>query len=307
MALNTTKQHFPQYNVRKNIPPPDNVNIFLTYLRTSNGRKGRQTYLQAVNLTLYRQTVMVYCRYFRVALYIIRSELSELSANVNTMKGRSVSSTRWLARQLNDPYVKRAASEGYRSRAVYKLLEINEKYRLLSPGKRVVDLGCAPGSWSQLAASLVRSTDKDPLVFGVDCLASDPIPGVVLFLGDAMDSATWQDLFGIIGQNSVDVVLSDMGSPATGHGRLDHLRSMRLCEAAASFSYQALRTGGCLLSKMIVGDTESDFCRDLRSHFSRVLRVKPKASRAKSSEMYILATGFRTDADKVTKVQVQDQ
>jgi 23S rRNA (uridine2552-2'-O)-methyltransferase len=215
-----------------------------------------------------------------------------LTQRVKTAKKRTVSSQKWLARQLNDPYVARAKADGYRSRAAYKLLEIDEKYRLLKPGQRVIDLGAAPGGWSQIAAREVGSTQGQGRVVGIDLLAIDPMTGVDFIQLDFLDPAAPDRLIEMLG-GPADVVMSDMAANATGHRKTDHLRIMGLAEAAAEFARAVLAPGGVYLAKVLQGGTEGMLLADLKRDFATVRHVKPAASRADSSELYVLATGFR--------------
>lgn len=221
-----------------------------------------------------------------------------LKVRVRTARKRSLSSTRWLERQLNDPYVAAAKREGYRSRAAFKLIEIADKYGLLKPGQTVVDLGAAPGGWSQVAAERVRSVDGDGLVVGIDISAMEPVPGVTLLHMDFMDDAAPAALIGALGGRRADAVLSDMAAPATGHRRTDHLRIMGLCEAALDFACQILAPGGAFLCKVLQGGTANELLALMKRDFATVRHVKPKASRADSAELYVLATGFRGGKDE---------
>ncbi len=215
-----------------------------------------------------------------------------LKVRVKTAARRTASSTRWLERQLNDPYVARARREGFRSRAAFKLSEIDDRYKLLAPGKRVVDLGVAPGGWAQVAAARTGSTVSRPLVVGIDYLDVDPIPGVILLKQDFLDADAPAALLAALG-DAPDLVLSDMAAPTIGHRRTDHLRTVQLYEAAALFAMEVLKPGGHFLSKVFQGGTESELLADLKRNFTSVHHVKPKASRAESVELYMLAKGFR--------------
>jgi 23S rRNA (uridine2552-2'-O)-methyltransferase len=216
----------------------------------------------------------------------------QLKVRVKTARRRTASSTRWLERQLNDPYVARAKDAGYRARSAYKLIEIDDKYRLLAPGKRVVDLGAAPGGWSQVAAERVRSTDAAPLIVAIDYLAMDPIPGVIVLKKDFLDDDAPAALIAALG-GPPDIVLSDMAAPTTGHRQTDHLRTMHLCEAAADFAISVLKPGGHFVSKVFRGGTEHELLATLKRNFTTVHHVKPPASRAGSVELYLVAKGFR--------------
>ena len=215
-----------------------------------------------------------------------------LKQRVKTARKRSLSSTLWLERQLNDPYVARAKREGLRSRAAYKLLEIDEKYRLLKPGQRVVDLGAAPGGWSQLAAKRVGGAEGRGRVVGIDLLPVDPLPGAEFIVLDFLDETAPALLVERLG-GPADIVLSDMAANATGHRKTDHLRIMGLAEAAAAFARDILAPGGAFLAKVLQGGTEAALLADLKRDFAAVRHVKPSASRADSAELYVLATGFR--------------
>jgi 23S rRNA (uridine2552-2'-O)-methyltransferase len=221
-----------------------------------------------------------------------RSE-HDLKVRVKTSKGRKIGSTLWLQRQLNDPYVARAKAEGYRSRAAYKLIELNERYKLLHRGMRVVDLGAAPGGWSQVAAKAVGSTEEHPLVVGIDYLDMDPIPGVVLLKQDFTDDAAPAALIAAMGGRKADVVLSDMAAPTTGHRATDHLRIVHLVEIAADFAVEVLQPGGSFVAKVFQGGTEHELLARLKRHFASTFHAKPPASRAGSAETYLVAKGFR--------------
>jgi 23S rRNA (uridine2552-2'-O)-methyltransferase len=216
-----------------------------------------------------------------------------LKVRVKTAKKRRLSSTLWLSRQLNDPYVAAAKREGYRSRAAFKLSEIDEKYGLLKPGQVVVDLGAAPGGWSQVAADRVKATDGTGAVVAIDLSEMAPIPGVTILHADFMDERAPDRLIEALGGRRADAVLSDMAAPATGHPRTDHLRIMGLAEAALDFALQILAPGGFFLCKVLQGGTERALLDTMKRAFATVRHVKPKASRADSAELYVLATGFR--------------
>jgi 23S rRNA (uridine2552-2'-O)-methyltransferase len=216
-----------------------------------------------------------------------------LRVRVKTARQRKLSSTRWLERQLNDPYVAQAKREGFRSRAAYKLAEIDDKYHLLKPGDAVIDLGAAPGGWSQIAARRVKSEAGGGLVVAIDITPVDALPGVTFLHADFMDDKAPAALIAALGGRRPDAVLSDMASPATGHRQTDHLRIMALCEAALHFAIEVLTPGGAFLCKVLQGGTASELLDGLKQNFAVVRHVKPKASRADSSELYVLATGFR--------------
>ena len=214
----------------------------------------------------------------------------DLKVRVKSGKGRSLSSKLWLERQLNDPYVARARREGFRGRAAFKLIEIDDKHRILKPGARVVDLGAAPGGWSQVA---VRRVGAQGRVVAIDILAMDEIAGVDFARIDFLDAAAPDRLKAMLG-GAADVVLSDMAANATGHRQTDHLKIMALVEAAAEFAYEVLKDGGAFLSKVIQGGTEAALLAALKRNFAGVKHLKPAASRSDSAELYVLATGFRS-------------
>ncbi|HXE70412.1 MAG TPA: RlmE family RNA methyltransferase [Hyphomicrobiaceae bacterium] len=217
----------------------------------------------------------------------------QLKVRLKTAKQRTASSQRWLERQLNDPYVAAAQREGYRSRSAYKLIEIDDKYRLLRPGRRVVDLGAAPGGWSQVAAERVRSLAGRGQVVAIDLLAMAPLPGVVFLEGDFMAETAPAGLKALLRDGGADVVLSDMAAQSTGHSRTDHLRIMALAEAAAEFAIEVLAPGGAFVCKMFQGGSERALLDRLKKAFASVRHVKPPASRAESAELYVTATQFR--------------
>jgi len=208
---------------------------------------------------------------------------------VRAKSGRSPSSRAWLERQLNDPYVKEARSKGYRSRAAYKLIEVDQKAKVLKPGGRVVDLGAAPGGWAQVAAERVGRGGK---IVAIDVLDMEPIAGVEFLRLDFLDPAAPAKLQALLG-GPADLVLSDMAANATGHRKTDHLRIMALVEAAAAFATEVLKPGGAFLAKVIQGGTETALLAALKRDFASVRHVKPPASRKESAELYVLATGFR--------------
>ncbi len=215
-----------------------------------------------------------------------------LKTHVKTAKKRTLSSTLWLERQLNDPYVVRAKLEGYRSRAAFKLIEIDERYHVLHPGQKVVDLGAAPGGWSQVAAQKTGSRDGRGRVIGIDLLDIAPLPGVEFRKMDFLDPAAPAHLKEWLGSKA-DIVLSDMAANATGHRKTDHLRIIGLIELAADFACEILAPGGSFLAKVFQGGTEGTVLARLKRDFATVRHVKPKASRAGSAELYVLASGFR--------------
>lgn len=208
---------------------------------------------------------------------------------VKTAKGRKVSSTRWLERQLNDPYVKKARAEGYRSRAAYKLLELDEKFGLLKGVKGVVDLGIAPGGWSQV----VRRRVPAAKVAGIDLLPTDPIDGVVILQMDFMDEDAPEKLREALGLPEADLVMSDMAANTVGHPQTDHLRTMGLVEAGMLFATEVLRPGGAYVAKVLAGGADNNLVAELKRHFTTVKHAKPPASRKDSSEWYVIAQGFK--------------
>jgi 23S rRNA (uridine2552-2'-O)-methyltransferase len=211
---------------------------------------------------------------------------------VRVIGRRSHSSRLWLERQLNDPYVTRARREGFRARAAYKLIEIDDRHRLLKAGARVVDLGAAPGSWSQVAAGRVGAGRGSGRVLAVDLLAIAPIPGVESLRLDFLDANAPVAIKSVLG-GAADVVLSDMAENATGHRKTDHLKIMALAEAAADFAREVLAPGGAFVCKVLQGGSESTLLTALKHDFAAVKHLKPAASRADSAELYLLATGFR--------------
>jgi 23S rRNA (uridine2552-2'-O)-methyltransferase len=215
-----------------------------------------------------------------------------LKVRIKSGKGRSLSSKRWLERQLNDPYVARAKHEGFRARAAFKLSEIDDKQHLLRQGARVVDLGAAPGGWSQVAAQRVGSAHGSGKVVAIDRLDMAPMAGVEFIQRDFLDPDAGDEIKALLG-GAADVVLSDMAANATGHRRTDHLKIMALAEAAADFAREVLAPGGAFLCKVLQGGTEATLLAALKRDFSHVKHVKPAASRSGSAELYLLATGFR--------------
>lgn len=223
-----------------------------------------------------------------------------VKTRVKTAKGRKLSSTRWLERQLNDPYVQRARREGFRSRAAYKLSEIDDKARVLAPGARVLDLGCAPGGWLQVAvdrANALGRRERQPqgFVLGVDLQEVEPVSGAEILQLDFLDDGA-EDTVRAALDGAADVVLSDMAAASSGHRATDHLRIVALCEAAADFAFQVLRPGGAFVAKVLQGGSEAGLLTSLKKGFRSVSHVKPPASRSDSAEMYVLAKGWRGDA-----------
>lgn len=209
------------------------------------------------------------------------------------------SSRRWLERHLNDPYVQRARADGYRSRAAYKLIEIDAKHGLLKGAQRIIDLGAAPGGWSQIAAGATGSSDAAPRVAAIDVLPMDPLPGVTVLQMDFLDPDAPSRLVEAVGGRP-DLVVSDLAAPTTGHRKTDHLRTTHLCEVAAAFAVDVLAPGGHFLAKTFQGGAERHLLDMLKQHFRQVVHVKPPASRAESVEMYVLAKGFREGGDGET-------
>ncbi|WP_227271576.1 RlmE family RNA methyltransferase [Roseobacter weihaiensis] len=221
----------------------------------------------------------------------------DLKVKVKTARGRKLSSTRWLQRQLNDPYVKRAKAEGYRGRAAFKILELDDKYRFLVPGARVVDLGCAPGGWCQVAVKRVNALGEKSgkavgTVLGVDLQEMEPIAGTTLYQLDFMADDADRQVRDWLG-GKADVVMSDMAASSSGHKQTDHLRIIALCEAAAYFAFDVLDAGGTFVAKVLAGGAEGELQKLLKQRFSKVSNIKPPASRADSSEKFVVATGFR--------------
>ena len=221
----------------------------------------------------------------------------DLRVKVKTARGRRLSSTLWLERQLNDPYVKLAKAEGYRGRAAFKIRDLDDKYRFLVPGARVVDLGCAPGGWCQIAVERVNALGQKPgkavgRVLGIDLQEVEPIAGAEIhrldFLEDGADDKVrdWLD-------GKADVVMSDMAAASSGHKQTDHIRIIALCEAAAYFAFDVLEEGGTFVAKVLAGGAEGELQALLKQKFTKVANVKPPASRADSSEKFVVATGFR--------------
>jgi 23S rRNA (uridine2552-2'-O)-methyltransferase len=220
----------------------------------------------------------------------------QLHVRLKQARKHKPSSQRWLERQLNDPYVAAAKRDGFRSRAAFKLTEIDDKYKFLKPGGRVVDLGAAPGGWSQIAAERVQAVARKGQVVAIDILEMEPLAGVETFHLDFTSEGAEELLKERLREGRADVVLSDMAAPTTGHTRTDHLRIMGLAEAAAHFAFDVLSSGGTFLAKVLQGGTERELLDLLKRKFQTVRHVKPPASRADSAELYVLATGYRGDA-----------
>ena len=217
----------------------------------------------------------------------------QLRTALKTAHRRTASSQRWLERQLNDPYVAAAKREGFRSRAAYKLKEIDDRYHILKSGQRVLDLGAAPGGWSQIAAEKVKSLEGKGQVVAIDYLGMEAIPGVEILELDFTEETAEGRLKAMLRGGQADLVLSDMAAPTVGHNRTDHLRIMGLAELAAAFAVDVLAPGGAFLCKVFQGGTERDLLELLKTSFAAVRHVKPPASRSGSAELYVLATGFR--------------
>jgi 23S rRNA (uridine2552-2'-O)-methyltransferase len=221
----------------------------------------------------------------------------DLKVKVKSARGKTVSQVKWLQRQLNDPYVKRAQLEGFRGRAAFKILELNEKFNFLLPGSKVVDLGCAPGGWSQVAVELVNALGakknvKIGSVIGIDLQEMESLPGATFHQIDFMDNDADIKVKNIL-EGKANVVMSDMAASSSGHKKTDHLRIMALCETAAYFAFDVLETGGTFVAKVLAGGAESDLQILLKQKFSKVHNVKPPSSRSDSSEKFVVAIGFR--------------
>jgi 23S rRNA (uridine2552-2'-O)-methyltransferase len=221
----------------------------------------------------------------------------ELRTRVKSARGRKLSSTRWLERQLNDPYVQRAKREGYRGRAAFKIMELDDKYRFLVPGARVVDLGCAPGGWCQVAVPRINALGEKSgkavgRIIGVDLQEVEPIAGVELHVLDFMEDGADAKVKAWLGGRA-DVVMSDMAAASSGHKQTDHLRIVALCEAAAELAFDVLEPGGTFVAKVLAGGAETGLQTLLKQRFDKVANVKPPASRSDSSEKFVVATGFR--------------
>ena len=221
----------------------------------------------------------------------------DLKVKVKSARGKTVSQVKWLQRQLNDPYVKRAQLEGFRGRAAFKILELNEKYNFLIPGSRVVDLGCAPGGWSQVAVDLVNSLGvkknvKIGSVVGIDLQEVEVLPGAKFYQLDFMANDADLEVKNIL-EGKANVVMSDMAASSSGHKKTDHLRIIALCETAAYFAFDVLEEGGTFVAKVLAGGTESDLQALLKQKFTKVYNVKPPSSRSESSEKFVVALGFR--------------
>jgi 23S rRNA (uridine2552-2'-O)-methyltransferase len=225
----------------------------------------------------------------------------DLTVKVKTARGRKLSSTRWLQRQLNDPYVARAKAEGYRGRAAFKIMELDDKFRFLVPGARVVDLGCAPGGWLQIAVKRVNALGEKQgknigRVLGIDLQEVEPLAGTEVYQLDFMEDDADLKVKEWLGGNA-DVVMSDMAAASSGHKQTDHLRIIALCEAAAYFAFDVLEEGGTFVAKVLAGGAEGDLQKLLKQKFDKVANVKPPSSRSDSSEKFVIATGFKGNLD----------
>ena len=220
------------------------------------------------------------------------AESRKAAVRVKTARKRSLSSTLWLERQLNDPYVAEAGRLGYRSRAAFKLLQLDERFHLLRPGMRLVDLGAAPGGWTQVAVERIRPETTAGRVVGLDILEMAPLPGAELLQADFLDEKAPEQLRAVLG-GPADLVLSDMAAPTTGHAATDHLRITALAETAYALAAEVLSPGGAFVCKLFQGGAERDLLQRLKRDFAQVRHAKPPASRADSSETYLVATGFR--------------
>ena len=221
----------------------------------------------------------------------------DLTVKVKTARGRTLSSTRWLQRQLNDPYVQRARKEGFRGRAAFKIMDLDDKYRFLVPGARVVDLGCAPGGWIQVAVPRINALGEKSgkavgRIIGIDLQEVDPIPGAEIHQLDFLEEGADEKVKAWLG-GKADVVMSDMAAPSSGHKQTDHLRIIALCETAAEFAFEVLEVGGTFVAKVLAGGAEGELQKILKQRFDKVANVKPPSSRSDSSEKFVVATGFR--------------
>jgi len=219
--------------------------------------------------------------------------IRNMHTRVKSARGRKISSTLWLQRQLNDPYVKLAKAEGYASRAAYKMIEIDDRFKLLKKGLRVIDLGAAPGGWCQVAVQRTGSSAEDIRVVGIDYLEMEPVTGATILLKDFLDDDAPEALISALGGHKPDLVLSDMAVPTTGHRRTDHIRTMGLVEIALDYALKVLQPGGHFLTKTFQGGTEKNLLDQMKINFKSVHHVKPPASRDGSVELYLLAKDFR--------------
>ncbi len=222
-----------------------------------------------------------------------------LFTKVKTARGRKLSSTRWLQRQLNDPYVIEAKKRGYASRAAFKLIELDDRFHFLKSGQRIVDLGAAPGGWTKVAVERIKPGDKnnDGQIVALDINEMEPVSGATVLHHDFLDEDAPDLLKSVLG-GPADVVMSDMAAPATGHAATDHMKIMALCEIALEFSYEVLAPGGTFLAKVLQGGTEHQMLATMKKHFKTVRHAKPPASRSDSAEMYVIAMGYRGDTTR---------
>lgn len=221
----------------------------------------------------------------------------DLTVKVKTARGRKMSSTLWLQRQLNDPYVQRARAEGYRGRAAFKILELDDRFGFLTPGARVVDLGCAPGGWCQVAVPRINALGDQPgkpqgRIIGIDLQEVEPVAGAEIHVLDFLEEGADDKVKAWLG-GGADVVMSDMAAASSGHKQTDHLRIIALCEAAAELAFDVLRPGGTFVAKVLAGGAEGDLQKRLKQKFEKVDNVKPPSSRSDSSEKFVVARGFR--------------
>ncbi|MBR6232064.1 MAG: RlmE family RNA methyltransferase [Alphaproteobacteria bacterium] len=224
-------------------------------------------------------------------------QFNERHLKTNLRRGGrwSKSSAKWLQRQLNDPYVSEAKAQGFRGRAAFKIEQMNQQFHFFKKGSRVVDLGCAPGGWTQVAVKAVHSSPENPLVIGLDLLPTDPVDGAILLQRDFREPAVAKELIDLLGGQKADVVMSDMAANTTGNHMVDHLRIMGLVETAYDFAIKVLNNGGTFVAKIFQGGTEKNLLNKMKSDFLTVKHVKPEASRKDSSEFYVVASGFKGD------------
>ncbi len=258
--------------------------------------KGRNPYtpiLKKMQVFFHTLTILLDSCIIHPMKNAIQFNARPLKSHLKRDRKRSASSTKWLQRQINDPYVAEAHRQGYRGRAAFKIIQLNDQFHFFKPGKRVVDLGCAPGGWSQVAVRMVRSTPDNPLVVGMDLLPADPIPGARLVQMDFTTETAPETLKDMLGGHPADIVMSDMAANTTGIHNIDHLRIMGLLEMAYDFAVQVLAPGGTFIAKIFQGGTENAFLARMRRDFTTVKHAKPDASRKDSSEFYVIATGFK--------------
>ncbi|MEX2455391.1 MAG: RlmE family RNA methyltransferase [Rhodospirillaceae bacterium] len=229
-----------------------------------------------------------------------------LTVKVKTARGRKSSSTRWLNRQLNDPFVQEAKKQGYRSRAAFKLIQLDEKYAIFRKGQRVVDLGAAPGGWTQVAVERIRPDESGGVVVAIDIQEMDPVPGARTMRLDICDADAPARLKEALGGRA-EVVFSDMAAAVTGHRSTDHLRTLALCEAAHAFACEALAPGGTFIAKAFAGGAQAELMAQINRNFMKVRTVKPEASRSESPETYIVATGYRGPGEEPGEEPADDR